>query len=182
VRLAFVGTLDGRIRNPRPFLDACRRIVECGSIPGLEAHFYGQFENCDAVVEEYRSFYGGWLFVHGLVDRQAAAKAVDDADVLVNIGNRYQCQLPSKLVDYGSTGKPILNVIGCSSDLSLDALRGYKAALHLVCASDRLSESQIQEMEGFLKLQQPLGHEEVYAWVEKFTLPAIVSSYEKHLG
>jgi hypothetical protein len=182
VKLVYVGTLDGTTRNPGPFLDASRLIAESGSVPGFEVHFYGQIENCDAMFERHRSSYGRWLFVHGLVDRQAASRAVANADILVNIGNRYQCQLPSKLVDYGSTGKPIVNVIGCSSDLSQDALRGYRAALHLVSQEDSLSDAQTWELQRFLTQQKPLGQTEVDAWTEKFTLRAIVSGYEQHLG
>jgi hypothetical protein len=178
----FAGILDGRIRDPRPLLDACRRIVERGSVPGLQLHLYGPIGDCGEVFGEYSRFRDRWLFLHGLVDKQAADKAVAAGDVLVNIGNKYQCQLPSKLVEYGSTGKPILNVVGCSSDLSMEALKGYKAALHLVCAGGTMADSQIEEMERFLKFQEPLADEEAHAWIRQFKLPAIVKQYEDLIG
>ncbi len=179
--LAFVGTLDGRSRDPRSFLEGCRRIIERGAGSGFEVHFYGKIGNCDAVFDEYQAFYNHWLFVHGPVVQRVALKVIQEADVLVNIGNRYQCQTPSKLIDYASTGNPILNIVGCSSDLSIGALSGYKAALHLVSNNGALSEAQISKMEDFLHTQQGMPSGEVRAWMEKFALSPIVSSYESYL-
>jgi hypothetical protein len=181
-RLVFTGILDGRIRNPRPLLDACKRISDRGLIAGLQVHLYGMIRDCDAVFEEYLGSHNKWLFVHGVVDKQTADQAIKDADVLVNIGNRYQCQLPSKLVDYGNEGKPILNMIGCPSDLSIEALKDYRAALHLVCMGESLAEPQIEEMEKFLVRQNALPKEEVNAWVQKFKLSSIVTMYEQLIG
>ncbi len=179
--LVYVGTLDGRCRDPRPFLDGCRRLLDRGSKPGVEVHFYGKIENCDAIFEIYQAFYNRWLFVHGPVEDSVALRVIQEADVLVNIGNKYQTLLPSKLVDYGSTGKPILNVVGCPSDLSTEALKGYGAALHLVSTDGELSESQIREMGSFLLTQQDMVPAELNAWMGKFTLSPIVSSYERYL-
>lgn len=181
-KLVFTGILDGRIRNPRPLLDACRRIAERGSVPGFQLHLYGMIRDCETIFEEFRECRDKWLFVHGLVEKPVADKAVAEADVLVNIGNRYQCQLPSKLVDYGSTGKPILNVIGCPTDLTIGALKGYTAVLHLLSTEGKLVESQIDELEQFITRQQPLTDEVVNAWTQRFRLPAIVTMYEQLIG
>ena len=46
----------------------------------------------------------------GLVSVEEAEKAMQNADILVNIGNIMMNQVPSKLFSYISTGKPILNI------------------------------------------------------------------------
>ena len=179
IKLVYAGVLDGRTRDPRAFLDACRRIQEHGLTRDFEVHLYGQIENCDSMLAEYESHFGRWLFLHGLVPREVATDAVEGANILVNIGNKYQCQLPSKLVDYGSTGKPILNVVQCPSDLSMEALKGYQAALHVVCEADRITDFQLIQIEDFLQQESCLTPEETALWSHRFTLSAITSSYEQ---
>ncbi len=54
----------------------------------------------------------------GYCDQEALENALSRADVFINIGNIARNQMPSKVIDYISTGKPIVNIFqieGCSS-------------------------------------------------------------------
>jgi hypothetical protein len=67
-----------------------------------------------------------------MVDRSVVAAAIEHGDVLVNIGNATSHQLPSKLVEYVASGKPILNIARTSSDSSARFLAGYPDHLTLI--------------------------------------------------
>lgn len=54
-----------------------------------------------------------------------------DADILVNIGNAIDNQMPSKIFEYISTGKPILNIYKIPNCPTLKYLRKYPLALNI---------------------------------------------------
>ena len=51
-----------------------------------------------------------WVVHHGNVPLDKAFSTMANADVLINIGNTFSNQVPSKIFDYFAFGKPILNV------------------------------------------------------------------------
>ena len=53
------------------------------------------------------------------------------ADVLINLGNTVTNQLPSKIFEYFSSGKPILNLCANPSDPALRYFARYPLALTL---------------------------------------------------
>lgn len=129
VRMVFVGTLYRNLRSPR-FLLECHAALRAALLPlRLELHFYGATNDCGDELRAACRRAEDAIVVHGLVGRAAAHQAMVDADVLVNIGNRSETQLASKVVEYMAMGKPILNLTGLAADPSVDALADYPAAL-----------------------------------------------------
>jgi len=132
VRLVFVGTLYRRLRSPRYLLACFAALIS--RMPGraIELHFYGATNDCaeelNACPEPARSS----VFVHGIVGRSEVHSAMMEADILVNIGNDSASQLASKVIEYMSMGKPILNIISAESDTSMAAMVDYPAALTLL--------------------------------------------------
>lgn len=53
------------------------------------------------------------------------------ADFLINIGNKASNQLPSKIVDYIATGKPILNIVQIEACPTLQYLSKYELSLSI---------------------------------------------------
>ena len=47
------------------------------------------------------------------------------ANYLVNIGNKTPYQVPSKIIEYMSSGKPIINIEQCDFDTSSRVLQNY---------------------------------------------------------
>jgi len=132
LRLVFVGTLYRRLRSPRFLLACFSGLVAAMPERRIELHFYGATNDCAEELAACPEPARSSMFVHGIVSRSAVHEAMAGADILVNIGNDSASQLASKVIEYMSVGRPILNIVSLPSDASLIALEGYSALLTLV--------------------------------------------------
>ena len=122
-RCSFFGMLYREIRDPQP---AIALFTEAGD--GIEMRFAGVIDGAEK--EEY--FPEGCACKHiGRLAGEALAKEYDAADVLVNIGNAVDNQMPSKIFEYISTGKPIINICKSGDCPTLKYMEKYPAALNL---------------------------------------------------
>ncbi|MBR0214875.1 MAG: hypothetical protein IJL95_09160, partial [Solobacterium sp.] len=71
------------------------------------------------------------------------------ADVLVNIGNSVDNQIPSKIFDYISSGRPVLNLYKIRNCPSLHYFREYPAVVH-VFEDDAENPDTIRTVRDFL--------------------------------
>ncbi len=74
---------------------------------------------------------GDRLVITGLISPQSAVNAMLQTDILINIGNSVSNQLPSKLIDYISTGKPIVNICKLEVCPSLKYMKRYPLCLNV---------------------------------------------------
>ena len=81
---------------------------------------------------------------------QAIQNIQTQADFLLNIGNVVVNQLPSKILEYISTGKPIINVVKSNSCPTLALLQEYPA-LNLFEEKD--IQISIEELKTFLTIE-----------------------------
>ena len=175
--LVYVGTLYRSIRGPDFLLALFRRLLERPIGPRLQLHVYGDVQDCRPSFERHAELLGRKLFVHGAVPRPRALDALQEASVLVNIGNRTAYQLPSKLVEYAALGKPILNIAAVPGDSSARFLARYPRHLSLQ-ESDEPSEEQLSRCERFLQDAADRRLAPVPAdWVAPYRLPGISARY-----
>lgn len=132
-RLVFIGTLYRKLRRPDYLLQLFSAMHDLHPEFDCELHLIGDTHECKESLISYQDRLGERLIVHAPVDRSLAAQAVNEADILVNLGNATTYQLPSKLVEYAATGKPIISISGVISDSSELFLSSYPRAL---CMSD----------------------------------------------
>jgi hypothetical protein len=178
LRLVYCGQLYRHIRNPQPLLRLLEALVRNDRLRRpIELHLYGGPGDCVDLFGPFEPLLGRHLFLHGSVSRGQALQAMQCSDVLVNLGNATPHQVPSKVVDYLGTGKPILNLITRVDDLSCDLLAGYPAALTLDVAGEGL-EQQADRVLGFLRqLPQKLEGPAHAALVERFLPKTITAAY-----
>jgi hypothetical protein len=143
----------------------------------LDLHFYGDIHQCREAFAPYESLIGRALFLHGIVPRDQAMKAIGQASVLASIGNDTAYQLPSKLVEYAMTGKPIVCVSTVENDSSADFLRGYPASLSLVDHGQPPSASQLAAFTGFLRSCAPVEPSFLEDWLAPFRLDSVAQRY-----
>lgn len=110
VNFLFVGQFYENIRNPHYLLELFSYLPS-----NYYLHIVGG--GCDKEVEKYIPILGERLIRHGWVSKDEADAFIEQYDVLVNVNNTITNQLPSKLFEYISTGKPIVNL--CKSDVCL---------------------------------------------------------------
>ncbi|MEG1011362.1 MAG: hypothetical protein RSE54_05835 [Ruthenibacterium sp.] len=108
INLAFVGSLYADIRNPAPLLRLLTALSDERLQLTLVGGLYGEYS------KEFHAEFDDYLAKHVTcvkqMDRKAALHYMQQADVLVNIGNTISNQLPSKIFEYFSTGRPVLNL------------------------------------------------------------------------
>jgi glycosyltransferase involved in cell wall biosynthesis len=178
VRLVFTGSLYAGIRRPDFILRLLDGLTRRPIGEQVELHVFGYAAPLMPVFEQFPHLLNRRVFVHGRVDRAAAARAMHEADVLVNIGNATTYQLPSKVVEYASTGKRVLNLASITDDSSSAFFADYPAALTLV-EGGNLS-AQVDTLEQFItRAPQPIDPVRLEAFLAPYRLDAITAAYAR---
>jgi len=146
-KFVYVGTLYKSLRSPK-FLLKCFESM-CKFLPEkcMELHFYGAVNDCH---EDFENLGQSNVFVHGLVSREDVVIAMAGADVLVNIGNSAEAQLASKVIEYMSMGKPILNLVSIQCDASISVLANYASKLTIFCHEHKVSPFVVEKLKEFI--------------------------------
>jgi hypothetical protein len=175
VQFVFVGTLYRNIRRP-DFLLALFAALSA-AVPALDLHFFGDVSECMESFARHAALIGNSIHLHGAVPRERALQAMADAAVLVNLGNETTYQLPSKVVEYAMTRKPILNIAAHEDDSSARFLASYPRQLTLVAKSANPTPNDVERTRTFLSEQHPIDAGELERWLVPFRLPAISAQY-----
>ncbi len=136
----FTGNIYGNIRDPeytfRLFyhLDNEIRLELIGAIAGEDKTKCEKYE----------------ITAHGLKTLQETRAEIEKAHILVNIGNSMLNQVPSKLFEYISYGKPIVNICKNRNCPTLPYLAHYPYALNLF-EEECLLEEQRAKLVCFIK-------------------------------
>ena len=120
---SFFGSMYKDIRDPGAAIALMERVSD-----EIETRFIGHVDDAEAgdfFPEGCRCKYLGEKSGAELAEQYA------EADVLMNIGNSVGNQMPSKIFEYISTGKPILNIVKSPECPTLRALEKYPARLNL---------------------------------------------------
>jgi glycosyltransferase involved in cell wall biosynthesis len=180
VRMVFVGTLYRDLRSPEPLLRLFQSLLQTEAGAGLELHFVGMLNGCEEVLAPYAGMMGERIFCHGAVPRDRALRAMHDADVLVNLGNASGYQLPSKVVEYAATGRPVLNLAGAPGDVSVDFFSTYPAALQLPHDDDG-GPRTVARVAEFLADARPVDAAALARSLAPYGVNAVTDTYERLL-
>jgi len=120
----FSGTFYSGTRNPLYTFHLLREVIK--KIPGTEFHLIG-IKQEDIPLE----FQANEIIGYGRLPLKKAKEAIANADYLINIGNDRITQVPSKLNDYISTGKPIINICKHRNCPTLSYMEKYPIALNI---------------------------------------------------
>ena len=177
IKLVFLGTLYSEIRHPEgllKLLNAASKKLE----KKLQIHFVGPTNNVD--ISSF-SFPNISINFHGRVGRDIVLKYLLDADFLINIGNSTHFSLPSKLVEYVSTGKPILNISSIEQDTSSRFLSSYPMS-KTVLLKGAVTNQMVKEVVDYLNsaLSIDLNYNDFS--LKKYETPNIAKEYEDLLG
>lgn len=101
VKMIYAGALYRKIRNPEYML------YVISQVPNIHLDMYVRSMQCMDILEKYQS---DSIVVHGGVDVHRYKEMIcNEYDVLINIGNNCDNQLPSKTLELISSGRPIIN-------------------------------------------------------------------------
>lgn len=102
LKFAYAGRFYEKERDPGPFLSYLNSIEK-----EFEFHIYTKDEK---LVSKYVKDSGGRIIIHPFIPRQQLLKNLSTMDFLINFSNKSGVQVPSKLIDYYLTGRPILDL------------------------------------------------------------------------
>ena len=108
IHMLYLGSLYYDIRSPKGFLKLASEMIRNGI--DLSVDFVGPvFGTPDEDTISYLHNLGDHVMFHGRVNGKEAKDWFEKTDILINIGNTIKNQMPSKIFEYFSSGKPILN-------------------------------------------------------------------------
>lgn len=138
LHLAYFGAFYRRIRTPDALLAIFDKLLEL--FPEwrerLMLHFYGEIAPFFLPAFHRYPRLKGVLQLHGLLPREAVARAMAQSDILINVSNTTTYHLPSKCVDYLASGLPVINVCYHEHDPFNDFMADYPGLLPLVCNTE----------------------------------------------
>ncbi len=178
IRLAFFGTLYRTIRNPAFLLRLFYDLLQTRVGDKLELHFFGNTHDCNESFAEYSELINDRIFFHGRINREKALCAMKQADILVNLGNNTSYQLPSKVVEYVSTGNPVLNIAKSQNDSSVAFFSKYPASFCIFEDNGGLSSAGFDNLLRFIEHSPLVEPAALQSWVSRFHVEAIAKSYE----
>ena len=118
VKVAYFGVLTKGVRTPENFILFMNKL----DINNLEFHWYTNDDSKQMVKATYSKYRRN--FFHEMVPRDEALDLMDNEyHALLNIGNQNPFQLPSKVIEYISTGKPIIHYSEIIDDPVVDILK-----------------------------------------------------------
>lgn len=128
-RYVYTGALTVAARNPASALDVFTRVLDHQPCATLDVYGSG-----DAIrmVQSAAKISEGTICYRGFVGSDEVSKAISEADILLSIGNSDITQMPSKIFEYMSYGKPIIHIAKFPNDPVLDILKKYPLSLCLV--------------------------------------------------
>jgi glycosyltransferase involved in cell wall biosynthesis len=178
IRLVCVGTLHKQIRKPDWLLRLFNQLLQTYLSEKLELHFIGSINNCQEYFQPYEAMLNKKVFCHGILSRSQAFQAMKEADILVNIGNEVPYQLPSKLVEYASLGKPILNIAKIAEDSSTAFLEDYPASFCLLEEETVFDSELLVTLIQFIEQQPCVDANQRKHWLAPFSVEAISEAYK----
>lgn len=182
-KLVYVGTLYPELRSPDYLLRLLEHLIRMPEFNNLEMHFYGGCAGSDSLFGNYTTLIGKNVVAHGIVPREQALMAMQEADVLVNIGNQTPVQLPSKLVEYIWAGRPILNIASHESDSAAAYLDGHPALLNLFVMENNSFAGQVGQLASFLRSAgNPPATKDLQPFRDRSKIETIASQYLSACG
>ncbi len=106
INILFCGIVADSFRSPEFVLKALEPVFKENK--NVKIYFMGT--NNSDVLNKFMEKYPHNVFFKEKVDNLQAAATMQNADILLNISNKIDNQVPSKIFDYFSVGKPILNL------------------------------------------------------------------------
>jgi glycosyltransferase involved in cell wall biosynthesis len=181
LRLVFTGSLYRRLRSPEPLLRLFAHLLGTGVGERLELHFLGAVNGCEDLFQPYGEHLGRRIFLHGAVPREAAFRAMRQADVLVNLGNETGYQLPSKVVEYVACARPVLHLGAGRGDASTEFFAAYPAALHLPVAEVD-DPAAVARVACFLERLPPVDPAAAARLLAPYRVGSVAAQYARLLG
>ena len=153
INIVYAGTLYKVLRNPQY---ACDLFTQVLPYLKLQVIFVGGGD-CDDILKKAELTSEGRIKGLGFKPYNIAISYIEQADVLLSIGNADSPMAPSKIYEYMSTGKPIIHIYTYEKDPCLDPLQKYTNAI--IIKND--DQTAVRRIINFLRNSNKIEFEEI---------------------
>jgi glycosyltransferase involved in cell wall biosynthesis len=176
-KILYIGSFRKGNRSPDLLFKLFADLLNQRGHEDLELHLMGDHHEFAKEIKEFGEKFKNNVFSYGLVSRETAVYSELHADFLINIGNNSAHQIPSKLIEYVYTGKPIINIQQISHDSSYYFLQNYPLLTNL----DFHNQNYQTNLEKFLILvknaPENLTQDTIKDILVKYSVEKITSTY-----
>lgn len=175
IKIVYLGALYKKIRSPKFILDLYMNSKELSATVELKFIIRGKVPRL--IYKASRSDNN--IYLENDIDSQKASDEMLQADILLSIGNFDTSQFPSKIMDYISTGKPIIHTFKSQKDTVISVLERYNNCLLINENDDSnsveriiefINKIQIVEFEKIEKIFYDETPEYIYKTIENFSI------------
>jgi hypothetical protein len=171
INISYLGKFYTTLREPKVLLDFLDALFEQNIQwkHKIVIHIFGD------VFPQFLPAFTSYpmIKIHGLIERTHTINVMQKSDILLNISNLTDYQLPSKAPDYLQSGKPILNIYQTENDEFKSFFKDYP----LIC--NYRKHQAIAPIIYFLEneIGNRVGEEDLRAMLKPYTLEAIGHKY-----
>jgi hypothetical protein len=181
IKIGYFGALYAPVRTPDVFLALLQQTLSArpALADTLEVHFYGEiFPEFYAPLRRFPL-----ITLHGLRPRAEVQAAMQQMDLLLNIGNQTHFQLPSKVVDYLAAAKPIVNISYTNPDPFANFFGDWAAILHLKVENGSIAHADVEQWLHYLTAPLPVVDiRDVEQRLQPCLLEALAEGYLNFMG
>lgn len=141
-KCVYLGTLSQTYRNPKIVCDLFSKISN------VNLSFLGKIDDSETIIRKYSEETRGRIHHGGMVSFLQGQESLQNADILISIGNRDSDMVPSKTFEYISFCKPIIHFYTFKEDPVIPTLDKYPIAL-LLDASESI-QALVDKTKDFL--------------------------------
>lgn len=128
ITILYAGTLDKMYRNPQKVLE----IFEAISRTGQKITFFMYIRgDCKKIIKKFKEHATYTIIESPPIKQNELKKIMQSVDFQVNISNKLQNMVPSKIFELFATGKPIINFIQNDYDLTSKYFNKYPMAFNI---------------------------------------------------
>lgn len=161
--LLFVGKFYADIRNPQYLFDLMEKLRDTNIVLHIVGPLnYMGFDK--AYIDKYFTNKIENIRFYGAVPPAEADALLGQADILVHMGNSIDTAMPSKILDYISSGKPILNLCKIRTCPTIPLLERYPLGLTL------FEPSVVSDQESVISRQQSVISDLLVEQVKDFCM------------
>lgn len=144
VNLCFIGSFYSDVRNPQYLLNLMEQLRGTNIV----LHIIGSMGDCTDMIKASMANGATNVVYHSIVPPSVADDIMLQADVLLHVGNAVDSLMPSKILDYISSGKPILNICKIPTCPTLPLMERYPLGM-TVNESDEITEDLLDSITRF---------------------------------
>lgn len=178
IHIVFVGRLYNKIRNPQFALYTLSKIKNYILPIKLKVSFYGEISGCESYFDKY--IKEDWLKIEKFISQKDLIKVYNNSDIMLNIGNLSRNQIPSKIVEYMSLGKPILNIVFSENDLSIEFLKKYPSKF-VLNEKDGINSKIINDISYFILNSKNVNSAIIADLIKEYQVDVVSKKYINHL-